>query len=124
MDRHLRQHHNHKQASERTLTETASGLQQTHRHAERLTQDIRENLSHILWSHGKLLRATAEANCRAAEEPAFPLNRTKDFQALGRDHLTHYTNGNVLTVKKLLGHKRVENMMMYIGMIQFKDEEF
>jgi hypothetical protein len=38
--------------------------------------------------------------------------------------MAHYTNGNVLTVKKLLGHQRVENTMKYIGMIQFKDEEF
>jgi hypothetical protein len=29
--------------------------------------------------------------------------------------IAHYTNGNVLTVKKLLGHKRVENSMKYIG---------
>ena len=38
--------------------------------------------------------------------------------------LAHYTNGNVLTVKKLLGHKRIENTMKYIGMIHFKDDEF
>jgi hypothetical protein len=35
-----------------------------------------------------------------------------------------YTNGNVLTVKKLLGHKRVENTMKYIGMINFKTNEY
>jgi hypothetical protein len=39
--------------------------------------------------------------------------------------LVYYTNGNVLTVKKLLGHKRIENTMKYIGFIPaFKDEEF
>ena len=38
--------------------------------------------------------------------------------------IAHYTNGNVLIVKKLLGHKRVENSMKYIGMINFKDDEF
>jgi len=27
-------------------------------------------------------------------------------------------------VKKLLGHKRIENTMKYIGMIHFKDDEF
>ena len=38
--------------------------------------------------------------------------------------IAHYTNGNVLTVKRLLGHKKVENTMKYIGMIHFKDDEF
>ncbi len=38
--------------------------------------------------------------------------------------IAHYTNGNVLTVKKLLGHKRIENTKKYIGMITFKDDEF
>jgi hypothetical protein len=38
--------------------------------------------------------------------------------------IAHYTNGNVLTVKKLLGHKRIENTMKYISMIHFKDDEF
>jgi len=35
-----------------------------------------------------------------------------------------YTNGNVLTVKKLLGRKRVENTMKYSGMINFKTNEY
>ena len=38
--------------------------------------------------------------------------------------IAHNTNGNVLTVKKLLGHKRIENSMKYIGMIDFKDDKF
>jgi hypothetical protein len=38
--------------------------------------------------------------------------------------LAHYTNGNVLTVQKVLGHKRIENTMKYIGMINSKDDEF
>jgi len=38
--------------------------------------------------------------------------------------IAHYTNGNVLTVKKLLRHKRVENSMKYISILQFKDDEF
>lgn len=29
--------------------------------------------------------------------------------------IAHYTNGNVLTVKKLLGHKRIENTMKHIS---------
>ena len=38
--------------------------------------------------------------------------------------LAQYTNGNVLTVKKMLRHKKVENTMKYIHTIQFKDEDF
>jgi hypothetical protein len=38
--------------------------------------------------------------------------------------IAHYTNGNVLTVKRLLGHKRIENTMKYISMIHFKNDEF
>ncbi len=38
--------------------------------------------------------------------------------------IAHYTHGNVLTVKKLLRHKRIENTMKYIHIIEFKDDEF
>ncbi len=38
--------------------------------------------------------------------------------------IAHYTHGNVLTVKRLLGHKRIQNTMKYIHMIHFKDDEF
>lgn len=38
--------------------------------------------------------------------------------------IAHYTNGNVLTVQKLLGHKRIENTMKYISMIHFKGNDF
>ena len=38
--------------------------------------------------------------------------------------LAHYTNGNVLTIKKALRHKQVSNTMKYIHTIQFRDEEF
>ena len=38
--------------------------------------------------------------------------------------IAHYTNGNVLAVKKLLGHKNINSTMKYIGMIHFKDNEF
>lgn len=48
----------------------------------------------------------------------------QSFRPWGGTMLANYTNGNVLTVKKLLGHKRVENRMKYIGMIHFKDDEF
>ena len=38
--------------------------------------------------------------------------------------IAHYTNSNVLTVKRLLRHKRVENTMKYIQMIHFSDKDF
>jgi hypothetical protein len=38
--------------------------------------------------------------------------------------IAHHTNGNVLTIKKLLGHKRIENSMKYIGMINFKNDDY
>ena len=38
--------------------------------------------------------------------------------------LAHYTNGNVLTIKKMLRHKNVQNTMKYIHTIEFKDEDY
>ena len=39
--------------------------------------------------------------------------------------LAHYTNGNVLTVKKMLRHKSILNTMKYIHVVQkLKDEDF
>ena len=38
--------------------------------------------------------------------------------------IAHYTNGNMLNVKRLLGHKKIENSMKYIGMLEFKDNDF
>jgi hypothetical protein len=38
--------------------------------------------------------------------------------------IAFYTNGNVLLVKKLLGHKNINSSMKYIGMIQFKEDQF
>jgi integrase len=46
------------------------------------------------------------------------------FRHWGGTMIAHYSHGNVLTVKKLLGHKRIENTMKYIHMVHFKDDEF
>jgi integrase/transposase-like protein len=46
------------------------------------------------------------------------------FRHWGGTMIAHYTHGNVLTVKRLLGHKRIQNTMKYIHMIHFKDDEF
>ena len=46
------------------------------------------------------------------------------YRHWGGTMIAYYTNGNVLTVKKLLGHRHVENTMKYIGRIQFKNDRF
>ena len=48
----------------------------------------------------------------------------RTFRHWGGTMIAHYTHGNVLTVQKLLGHKRIQNTMKYIHMITFKDDEF
>jgi integrase len=48
----------------------------------------------------------------------------KTFRHWGGSMIAHYTHGNVLAVKRALGHKRIENTMKYIHMLHFKDNEF
>ena len=38
--------------------------------------------------------------------------------------LAHYPNGNVLKVKEILRHKRVESTMKYFQMLNLEDDEF
>ena len=38
--------------------------------------------------------------------------------------IAYHTNGNVLTVQKLLGHRQIKNTMKYIGRIEFKNDDF
>lgn len=47
----------------------------------------------------------------------------RTFRHWGGTMIAYYSNGNVLLVKKLLGHKRVENSMKYIGMLTFRSDE-
>jgi integrase len=64
---------------------------------------------------------------RAAElqkNPKLLSIQFRSFRHWGGTMLAYYTNGNILTVKGRLGHKRVENTMKYIGAINFKDDEF
>jgi len=64
---------------------------------------------------------------RAAQRLQNPRLRAisfKTFRHWGGSMIAHYTNGNVLKVKKLLGHKRIESTMKYIHMMPFKDDEF
>ena len=48
----------------------------------------------------------------------------KSYRHWGGSMLAHYTNGNVLTIKKMLRHKSIQNTMKYIHTIDFKDEDF
>lgn len=38
--------------------------------------------------------------------------------------LAHYTNGNVLKVKQILRHKRVDSTMKYIQMLNLESDDF
>jgi integrase/rubredoxin len=48
----------------------------------------------------------------------------RSFRHWGGTSIAFHTNGNVLLVKKLLGHRHIENSMKYIGLINFKDDQF
>ena len=68
-----------------------------------------------------------ETRKRAAEihkNPRILSIELRNFRHWEGTMIAHYTNGNMLIVKKLLGHKRIENSMKYVGMITFKDDQF
>jgi integrase/ribosomal protein L37AE/L43A len=71
-------------------------------------------------SYNRLRKRTADLQ----KNPRLLSIELRTFRHWGGTMIAHYSNGNVLLVKKLLGHKRVENSMKYIGMIDFKDDEF
>jgi len=48
----------------------------------------------------------------------------KSFRHWGGTMLAHYSNGNVLTVKKALRHRAIQSTMKYIGLLQFKDDDW
>ena len=58
------------------------------------------------------------------QNPRLLQTALKSFRHWGGSMIAHYTNGNVLTVQKLLRHKSVLNSMKYIHMLNFKDDEF
>lgn len=76
--------------------------------------------ANIFNGYTKLRKRIAEIQ----KNPRLLSIQLRTFRHWGDTMIAHYTNGNVLTVKKLLGHKRVENSMKYIGMINFKDDDF
>jgi integrase len=48
----------------------------------------------------------------------------RSFRHWGGSMLAHYTNGNILKVKEMLRHKRVDSTMKYIQMLNLEDDEF
>lgn len=78
-------------------------------------------------TYENMFKCYSQVRKRAAElqhNPRLLAVQFRSFRHWGGSMIAHYTNGNVLTVKKLLGHKRIENTMKYISMIHFKDDEF
>jgi integrase len=47
----------------------------------------------------------------------------RTFRHFGATMLCHQTR-DILLVKKLLGHKKIENTLKYTQLIQFKDDEY
>jgi integrase len=74
----------------------------------------------VYCSYNRMRKRTAELQ----KNPRLLKIELRTFRHWGGTMTAYYSNGNVLLVKKLLGHKRVENTMKYIGMIDFKDVEF
>jgi integrase len=65
-----------------------------------------------------------KAAARNLQNPKLLSISFKSFRHWGGSMLAHYTNGNVLTIKKMLRHKRVENTMKYIHTLTFKDDDY
>ena len=70
-----------------------------------------------LWSgYSYVRRRAAEVH----KNPRLLQIELRSFRHWGGTMLAEITNGNVLIVKRLLGHKRIENTMKYIGLINFQ----
>lgn len=67
---------------------------------------------------------TRQRIAQKLQNPRFLKISFTTFRHWGGTIIAHYTKGNVLTVKKLLRHKAITSTMKYIGMINFKDDEF
>lgn len=70
------------------------------------------------------LHSLRQIAARNLQNPKLLSISFKSFRHWGGSMLAHYTNGNVLTIKKMLRHKRIENTMKYIHTLTFKDEDF
>jgi len=78
-------------------------------------------------SYANMLRRFVIMRKRTAEIHQNPRLLAVDltaFRTWTGTMIAYHTNGNVLTVKKLLGHKQVKNTMKYIGRIEFQSQDF
>jgi len=73
-----------------------------------------------IYSNFRALRKTVARNRNNPRILKISLNT---FRHWGATMLYHQTR-DILLVKKLLGHKKIENTMKYTQLIQFKDNEF
>ncbi len=71
---------------------------------------------------GQFIRLRARV-AATTQNPRILQITLNSFRHWGGTMLAYYSNGNVLVVKKMLGHKRIENTMKYIGMIHFESSE-
>jgi integrase len=77
--------------------------------------------------YGNMLRRFTVMRKRTADIHQNPRLLAVDFTAFrtwAGTMIAYHTNGNVLTVKKLLGHKQIKNTMKYIGRIEFQSQDF
>jgi hypothetical protein len=78
-------------------------------------------------NYSNMLRRFVTMRKRTAEIHKNPRLLEIDFTAFrtwAGTSIAYYTNGNVLRVKQLLGHKQVKNTMKYIGKINFQSQDF
>ena len=78
-------------------------------------------------SYANMLRRFVTMRKRTADIHQNPRLLAVDFTAFrtwAGTMIAYHTNGNVLTVKKLLGHKQIKSTMKYIGRINFKNADF
>ena len=68
-------------------------------------------------------RALRKTVARRVNNPRILKIRLSTFRHFGATMLYHQTR-DILLVKKLLGHKKIENTMKYTQLIQFKDNEY
>jgi len=77
--------------------------------------------------YSNMLRRYVTMRKRTADIHQNPRLLAVDFTAFrtwAGTMIAYHTNGNVLTVKKLLGHKQIKNTMKYIGRIEFQNQDF
>jgi integrase len=77
--------------------------------------------------YANILRRFVTMRKRTAEIHQNPRLLKVDFTAFrtwAGTMIAYHTNGNVLTVQKLLRHRQIKNTMRYIGKIQFKSDDF